>query len=173
MLDAIRKKIELPEGTRTRGHMDRRMSSEDEQIQQRRTNLDELAKLGIEIYPRKFERRHTISELVRRLRRAHARRARGRAHRDDHQRPHSRDPRVRQGELPGALRRPARRSRSTSARTRCRSSISRSTSCSISATGSASKGGCSGPRPTSSRSGRRGCTSSRSACCRCRRSGTA
>src|SRR5437870_5472151 len=40
------------------------MASLDEQIQQRRTNLDELTKLGIEIYPRTFERRHTISELV-------------------------------------------------------------------------------------------------------------
>jgi lysyl-tRNA synthetase class 2 len=39
-------------------------TSLDEQIQQRRTNLDELMKLGIEIYPRTFERRHTISELV-------------------------------------------------------------------------------------------------------------
>jgi len=40
------------------------MSSEDEQIQQRRANLAELGKLGIEIYPRAFERRHTISALV-------------------------------------------------------------------------------------------------------------
>src|SRR6195256_4199585 len=40
------------------------MSSQEEQIQQRQANLAELAKLGIEIYPRKFERRHTISELV-------------------------------------------------------------------------------------------------------------
>ena len=55
------------------------MSSQDEQIQQRAANLDELAKLGVEIYPRTFERRHTISELVDALRRAHARRARGRA----------------------------------------------------------------------------------------------
>src|SRR6266545_3230520 len=39
-------------------------TSLDEQIQQRRTNLDELTKLGVETYPRKFERRHTISELV-------------------------------------------------------------------------------------------------------------
>src|SRR5438552_1347212 len=37
----------------------------EEQIQQRRANLDALSQLGIEIYPRKFERRHTISELVR------------------------------------------------------------------------------------------------------------
>ena len=36
----------------------------EEQIQQRRSNLAELAKLGIEIYPRTFERRHTISDLV-------------------------------------------------------------------------------------------------------------
>src|SRR5580765_8304967 len=40
------------------------MSSQEEQIQQRRANLDELAKLGVEIYPHAFERRHTISELV-------------------------------------------------------------------------------------------------------------
>ncbi|MBI3491372.1 MAG: lysine--tRNA ligase [Acidobacteria bacterium] len=40
------------------------MTSQDEQIQQRRSNLDELAKLGIEVYPRTFERRHTISDLV-------------------------------------------------------------------------------------------------------------
>jgi lysyl-tRNA synthetase class 2 len=40
------------------------MSSQEEQIQQRQSNLAELAKLGIEIYPRRFERRHTISELV-------------------------------------------------------------------------------------------------------------
>jgi lysyl-tRNA synthetase class 2 len=40
------------------------MSSQDEQIQQRRQNLAELARLGVEIYPRTFERRHTISALV-------------------------------------------------------------------------------------------------------------
>ena len=40
------------------------MSSQDEQAEQRQSNLSELAKLGIEIYPRMFERRHTISELV-------------------------------------------------------------------------------------------------------------
>src|SRR5438874_1676420 len=40
------------------------MSSQEEQIQQRQANLAELAKLGIEIYPRTFERRHTIFELV-------------------------------------------------------------------------------------------------------------
>jgi len=40
------------------------MSSQEEQILQRRANLEELAKLGVEIYPRRFDRRHTISELV-------------------------------------------------------------------------------------------------------------
>src|SRR5882724_2326437 len=40
------------------------MTSQDEQTGQRQLNLEELAKLGIEIYPRTFERRHTISELV-------------------------------------------------------------------------------------------------------------
>src|SRR5712692_10034074 len=40
------------------------MSSEDEQIQQRRANLEALSKLGIDVYPRTFPRRHTVSELV-------------------------------------------------------------------------------------------------------------
>ena len=42
------------------------MSSQDEQIQQRRANLEGLAKLGVEIYPHAFERRHSISQLVER-----------------------------------------------------------------------------------------------------------
>ena len=40
------------------------MTSQEEQVGQRRANLDEIAKLGVEIYPRTFERRHTINELV-------------------------------------------------------------------------------------------------------------
>jgi len=40
------------------------VSSEDEQIAQRRANLAELARLGVETYPRRFERRHTVTELV-------------------------------------------------------------------------------------------------------------
>ena len=40
------------------------MTSQDEQVQQRRSNLDELAKLGVEIYPRTFDRQHTITGLV-------------------------------------------------------------------------------------------------------------
>src|SRR3984893_6881083 len=40
------------------------MSSQEEQIQQRQSNLAELAKLGVEIYPRTFDRQHTISALV-------------------------------------------------------------------------------------------------------------
>jgi lysyl-tRNA synthetase class 2 len=40
------------------------MSSHDEQVQQRQSNLAELAKLGVETYPRIFVRQHTISALV-------------------------------------------------------------------------------------------------------------
>src|SRR5258708_34708883 len=40
------------------------MTSHDEQVQQRQSNLAELARLGVEIYPRTFERRHSISALV-------------------------------------------------------------------------------------------------------------
>jgi lysyl-tRNA synthetase, class II len=40
------------------------MSTEDNQIGQRRANLAELSALGIDIYPRTFARRHTIAELV-------------------------------------------------------------------------------------------------------------
>jgi lysyl-tRNA synthetase, class II len=40
------------------------MSTHDEQLQQRQSNLAELVKLGVEIYPRTFDRRHTISALV-------------------------------------------------------------------------------------------------------------
>jgi lysyl-tRNA synthetase class 2 len=39
-------------------------ASLEEQVQQRQANLSALAALGVEIYPRNFERRHTISELV-------------------------------------------------------------------------------------------------------------
>src|SRR5262245_34375514 len=38
-------------------------SSQEEQIQQRRANLAELARLGVETYPHAFERQHTIAEL--------------------------------------------------------------------------------------------------------------
>ena len=40
------------------------MSSQEEQIQQRRANLQALAKLGVEIYPRTFTRKHTVADLV-------------------------------------------------------------------------------------------------------------
>jgi lysyl-tRNA synthetase class 2 len=40
------------------------MSSQEEQIQQRRANLDELTALGVAIYPSRFDRRHTVSDLV-------------------------------------------------------------------------------------------------------------
>jgi lysyl-tRNA synthetase, class II len=42
------------------------MSSQEEQIQQRRANLQALAGLGVDPYPHAFARRHTIVELVRR-----------------------------------------------------------------------------------------------------------
>src|SRR5256886_7211451 len=40
------------------------MSSQAEQIERRRANLTELVRLGIDVYPRTFERRHTITQLV-------------------------------------------------------------------------------------------------------------
>src|SRR5260221_7588969 len=40
------------------------MSSEEEQIQQRRGTLDALSTLGIDTYPRRFDRRHAIADLV-------------------------------------------------------------------------------------------------------------
>jgi lysyl-tRNA synthetase class 2 len=40
------------------------MTQEDEQIQQRRANLDALTRLGVRPYPHRFERTHSVSELV-------------------------------------------------------------------------------------------------------------
>jgi lysyl-tRNA synthetase class 2 len=40
------------------------MSTEEEQIQQRRANLAELERLGVDPYPHRFERTATVSELV-------------------------------------------------------------------------------------------------------------
>ena len=40
------------------------MSSEDEQVQQRRANLTKLAELGVNAYPHRFDRTATISDLV-------------------------------------------------------------------------------------------------------------
>jgi lysyl-tRNA synthetase class 2 len=40
------------------------MASLEEQLAQRRSNLDELGKLGVEVYPRRFDRSHSISQLV-------------------------------------------------------------------------------------------------------------
>ena len=40
------------------------MSSQEEQVEQRHANLRALAALGVEIYPSRFDRRHTISALV-------------------------------------------------------------------------------------------------------------
>jgi lysyl-tRNA synthetase, class II len=41
------------------------MSSEDEQIQQRRANLAKLADLGVPSYPHRFDRTETVTDLVR------------------------------------------------------------------------------------------------------------
>src|SRR5215467_2230827 len=40
------------------------MTSEEEQFEQRKANLEALKTLGVEAYPHKFERRDTISDLV-------------------------------------------------------------------------------------------------------------
>jgi lysyl-tRNA synthetase class 2 len=40
------------------------MSSQEEQIAQRRANLEAIARHGVSPYPNKFERRHTVTELV-------------------------------------------------------------------------------------------------------------
>src|SRR6478735_2448882 len=40
------------------------MSSQDEQIQQRQSNLDELRRLGVPAYPSRFDRRDTVTSLV-------------------------------------------------------------------------------------------------------------
>src|SRR5215210_2014872 len=40
------------------------MSTEEEQIQQRRSNLAEIARLGVNTYPHRFDRNATVSDLV-------------------------------------------------------------------------------------------------------------
>ena len=40
------------------------MASLEEQLAQRQSNLADLTKLGVDIYPRRFDRTHSISELV-------------------------------------------------------------------------------------------------------------
>ena len=40
------------------------MSSQDEQIRQRRANLEAIRTLGVEVYPRRFDRQHTVAALV-------------------------------------------------------------------------------------------------------------
>jgi len=42
----------------------KRMASLDEQLTQRRSNLTELEKLGVPVYPHRFDRTHSISQLV-------------------------------------------------------------------------------------------------------------
>ena len=104
--------------------------------------------------------RTRISAARRGLRRAHARRARGGEDSGDDQRPHSRHPIVRQGELSRDFRRAQDHSGLRPAGLRAGARLSRSSSCSTSATSSASRASCSARRRTSSRSRRRACTSS-------------
>jgi lysyl-tRNA synthetase class 2 len=40
------------------------MTSQEEQLQQRLDNLSELSRLGVDVYPRRFDRRHSIATLV-------------------------------------------------------------------------------------------------------------
>ncbi|PWT86085.1 MAG: lysine--tRNA ligase [Blastocatellia bacterium] len=40
------------------------MSSQEEQIQQRQANLNAIAQLGVDVYPSRFDRRHSVSDLV-------------------------------------------------------------------------------------------------------------
>ena len=40
------------------------MTQEDEQIQQRRANLEALMRLGVRPYPGRFDRTHTVTALV-------------------------------------------------------------------------------------------------------------
>src|SRR5215831_5403708 len=40
------------------------MATLEEQLTQRRSNLDELTRLGVDSYPRRFDRTHSISQLV-------------------------------------------------------------------------------------------------------------
>jgi lysyl-tRNA synthetase class 2 len=40
------------------------MSSQEEQIAQRKANLEGLRRLGVSVYPHRFPRRHSVSELV-------------------------------------------------------------------------------------------------------------
>jgi lysyl-tRNA synthetase class II len=131
------------------------MSSQDEQIQQRRANLDELAKLGVEIYPHAFDRRHTISQLVERY-----------ASRTREELEAERIDTITSGRIL-AIRSFGKANFLVLSDGLAKVQVY------ISATGSASKATCSAPGPTSSPSMRRGCTSWPSACCRYRRNGTA
>ena len=145
----------------------------DDQIQQRRANLEALEALGIDVYPRRFDRTHTDLGAGQRIRRPRGRGPRRRQGRDRHRGPRPGHPQLRQGELSGAVRRLAAPPGLRASGRAARAATSRSSSCSISAITSASKGTCSARAPASSVSGRGAWCSSPSATCRCPRSGTA
>ena len=65
-----------------------------------------LSELGVNAYPHRFDRTATITELVRAHGENTGAELEATPHRDDHERPHSGHSQFRQGEFPGALRRP-------------------------------------------------------------------
>ena len=117
-----------------------RMTQEDEQIQQRRANLEALDAPRRATLPGRFDRTHTVTTLVRDLRRT--------------SRPPTSKPPASRPRPPAGFWRSAASARRifsssrtggsgfrcTCARTRCRSATSKSRGCSISATTSASSG---------------------------------
>ena len=124
------------------------MTQEDEQIAQRRAHLAAIEALGLPAYPHRFDPADTISALV-----------------DAHEPKTSEELNASRIETVTAGRILAIRSfgkanflvlsdgraksRSTSGRTPCRRCDFQISSCSTSATASASRAICSGPRPTS------------------------
>ena len=112
---------------------DTHMTSLDEQLQQRRANLDELVKLGVDVYPRRFDRTHTITALAGTYsERSHDELEAERIETTTSGGFSASDRSARR--TSSCCRTGWRRSRCTSARTRCRRSISRPSSFSISAT---------------------------------------
>ena len=111
-------------------------------------------RLGVDPYPTDVRAAAHVAALVAAYGDAHDE-LEAAAVRDHDRGADPRDPQLRQGQLPGALRRPSRDPGLHPAGRAAGARLHRSSSCSTSATGSASRGACSAPRPTSSRSGPR------------------
>ncbi len=82
------------------------MSSEVVQTEQRKANLEAITRLGFAAYPNKFDTTHAVTQLVDAHTSTPAADARGGARRHRHRRPRRRHPQLRQGQLPGVVRRP-------------------------------------------------------------------